>query len=304
VTAAAAGTPVPAGTVDAHHHLWDPARRDYPWMTGEAERLRRRFGPDDLRAAAEGLGVGRTVAVQAVGSVEETEELLAVAGASDLVAGVVGWVDLTAPDVADALARLAEVPGGRCLVGIRHQVHDEADPDWLAREDVLGGLRAVAAAGLVYDLLVRARELPAARRAAELVPELSFVVDHGAKPPIAAGEWEPWSTRTAALAALPNVACKLSGLVTEARWDAWTPEGLAPYVARLVELFGPARLLYGSDWPVCTLAASYRSVHEAARQCLAGLSERERAGVFAGTAVRVYRLDRTALSGPVDPGGA
>jgi L-fuconolactonase len=282
--------------IDAHHHLWDPARRDYPWMTGGAARLRRRFDGDDLREATAGFGVERTVLVQAVGVLEETEELLATAAADadGLITGVVGWVDLTGPDVAATLARLAAGAGGRHLVGIRHQVHDEADPDWLLRPEVLRGLRAVAEAGLVYDLLVRSRELPAARRAAERLPELSFVVDHAAKPAIAAGEWEPWSTRIGEIAALPHVSCKLSGLVTEARHPGWTADDLAPYVARLVELFGPVRLLFGSDWPVCTLAASYRSVLDTARTCLAraDLGEPECAEVLAGTAVRVYGLDR------------
>lgn len=281
--------------VDAHHHLWDPARRDYPWMTGDAARLRRRFGSGDLREATAGLGVERTVVVQAVGTVEETEELLASAADSGgLIAGVVGWVDLSLPDVAATLARLLRGSGGGHLAGIRHQVHDEADPDWLLRPSVLRGLRAVAEAGLVYDLLVRSRELPAAHRAAEQLPQLSFVVDHAAKPAIRAGEWEPWSTRIAAMAALPNVTCKLSGLVTEAGYPGWTVDQLAPYVARLVELFGPARLLFGSDWPVCTLAASYRAVLDAAWTCLAraGLGESELADVLAGTATRVYGLDR------------
>ena len=282
--------------VDAHHHLWDPGRRDYPWMTGEAARLRRRFDGDDLREAIAGLGVRRTVLVQAVGTLEETRELLATtaADAGGLIAGVVGWVDLTDRDVAATLARLTAGAGGRNLVGVRHQVHDEADPDWLLRPQVLRGLRAVAEAGLVYDLLVRSRELPAASRAAERLPELSFVVDHAAKPAIAAGEWEPWSTRIGEIAALPHVTCKLSGLVTEARHPGWTAGDLAPYVARLVELFGPSRLLFGSDWPVCTLAASYRSVLDAARTCLAraGLGEDESSEVLAGTAARVYGLDR------------
>jgi L-fuconolactonase len=282
--------------VDAHHHLWDPARRDYPWMTGGAARLRRRFDGDDLHEAIAGLGVERTVLVQAVGTLEETGELLATAAADrdGLITGVVGWVDLTLPDVAATLTRLLERVGGGHLVGVRHQVHDEADPDWLLRPEVLRGLRAVAEAGLVYDLLVRSRELSTARRAAERLPQLSFVVDHAAKPAIGAGEWEPWNSRIAAVAALPNVTCKLSGLVTETGSQGWTSDDLTPYVARLVELFGPARLLFGSDWPVCTLAASYRSVVDAARTCLAraGLGEPERGEVFAGTAIRVYGLDR------------
>ncbi len=288
--------------VDAHHHLWDPTRRDYPWMTGEAARLRRRFDIGDLRAVTAGLGVERTVLVQAVGTVQETEELLATpvadAEGGGLVAGVVGWVDLAALDVAETLARLAEGAGGRGLVGIRHQVHDEADPEWLLRPEVLRGLRAVAGSGLVYDLLVRSRELPAARHAAQALPQLSFVVDHAAKPAIAASKWEPWNSRIAALAALPNVTCKLSGLVTEASPN-WTPADLGPYVTRLVDLFGPSRLLFGSDWPVCTLAATYPQVLDAARECLGALSEHDRAEVFAGTATRVYGLtpDQAGPSG-------
>jgi L-fuconolactonase len=286
--------------VDAHHHLWDPRRRDYPWMTGPAAPLRRRHGTADLAAAARPVGVTHTVVVQAAADLTETEELLAAAGGTGpladpegagLVAGVVGWVDLTAMDAADTLASLRERPGGGRLVGIRHQVHDEPAEDWLNHCDVLRGLRAVADAGLAYDLLVRARELPAARQMAELVEEGTFVVDHAAKPDIAGRGGEPWSSRLAELAELPNVACKLSGLVTEARWDTWTLEDLRPYAERVLELFGPDRLMFGSDWPVCTLAASYAQVHEAATALLTGLSQAERAAVLGGTAARVYGLD-------------
>lgn len=277
--------------VDAHHHLWDPAVRDYPWMTGPAAPLRRRRDLDDLRGVTASAGVARTVVVQAVSEVAETEELLTTAESSDgLIGGVVGWVDLRAADLADRLARLRELPGGERLVGVRHQVHDEPDPDWLSRNDVLRGLAVLADHGLVYDLLVRTRELPAASRTVAALDGLSFVLDHGAKPPIAVGEVEPWATRLAELAALPNVACKVSGLVTEADWNAWTVDHLRPYVDRLIELFTPQRLMFGSDWPVCTLAAGYDDVLEAARACLAGLSKAESDAVFAGTATATYGL--------------
>ena len=277
--------------VDAHHHLWDPARRDYPWMTGDAAALRRPIGLDDLRATVEPLGVVATVAVQAASTEEETVELLALAAASGgLVAGVVGWIDLTAPDVGERLAALREAPGGERLVGIRHAVHDEPDPGWLEREDVARGLRAVAQAGLPYDLLLFPEHLPAAARIAAALPELRLVVDHGAKPHIAAREREPWSTDLAALAAHERVHCKLSGLVTEADRRDWREQDVESYAERLLELFGPERLMFGSDWPVCTLAASYGEVLDLARSALAGLGAAEQDAVLAGTARRFYGL--------------
>ena len=277
--------------VDAHHHLWDPARRDYPWMTGDAAALRRPVGLGDLHATVEPLGVAATVAVQAASTEEETLELLALAAASGgLVAGVVGWVDLTAPDAGDRLAALRAEPGGERLVGIRHAVHDEPDPGWLERDDVGRGLRAVARAGLPYDLLLFPTHLPAAVRVAAAIPELSLVVDHGAKPRIAAGEREPWDSDLAALAACEQVHCKLSGLVTEADRAGWREQDVASYGARLLELFGPQRLMFGSDWPVCTLAASYAEVLELARSVLSALSPAEQEAVLAGTARRFYGL--------------
>ena len=278
--------------VDAHHHLWDPARRDYPWME-EGWPIRRRFGPADLDAAAGPLGFERTVLVQTVSAVEETEEFLAVAAGSARVAGVVGWVDLTGEDVAGALAALRAAPGGAALVGVRHQVHDEPDPEWLLGEPVLRGLAAVAEAGLAYDLLVRERELPAARAAVERLPQLRFVVDHLAKPRVREGVTEPWAARLAALARHPNVSCKLSGLVTEADWRAWTPAQLVPYVRHALAAFGPERLLFGSDWPVCLLAAGYAQVVDATAEALdrAGLDAAGREAVFGGNARRVYGLD-------------
>jgi L-fuconolactonase len=276
------------GIVDAHHHLWDPARRQYDWMTGPFAPLRERRDVSDLRAVTGPLGVTATVAVQAVATEEETAELLATADASGgLIAGIVGWVDLTAPDVADRIAGLRAGPGGERLAGIRHPVQSEPDPGWLDRADVRRGLRAVAGAGLVYDLLLLPRHLNAGVRLAADVPELTLVLDHGAKPRIAERAWEPWSRELAALAAHDNVHGKLSGLVTEARWNRWRDDGVERYAARLLEAFGPDRLMFGSDWPVCTLAASYAEVLELARSVL---SAAERDAVLAGTARRVYRL--------------
>ena len=227
--------------VDAHHHLWDPAQRDYPWMTGDAATLRRPIGLGDLRATVEPLGVGATVAVQAASTEEETVELLALAaGSGGLVAGVVGWIDLTAPDAGERLAALEAAPGGERLVGIRHAVHDEPDPGWLERADVERGLRAVARAGLPYDLLLFPEHIEVAVRVAAAIPELALVVDHGAKPRIAAGEREPWSSDLAALAAHEQVHCKLSGLVTEADRTAGASRTSRPTASGCSSCSGPS----------------------------------------------------------------
>lgn len=277
--------------VDAHHHLWDVTARAHRWLAEPAmEPLRRAFTPADLAAVAEPAGVTGTVLVQVLAEVAETREFLAVAAATPLVAGVVGWVDLTAGDVAETLDALRDGPGGRQLVGIRHLVQDEPDPDWLARPDVRRGLRAVAAAGLRYDLLTRPHQLPAAIDTVRALPELTFVLDHLSKPPIATDELEPWASRLRELATAPNVVAKLSGLVTEAEWACWTAKHLRPYVAAALEAFGPDRLMFGSDWPVCLLASSYQRWADTAEELLAELSEPEREAIFAGTARRTYRL--------------
>jgi L-fuconolactonase len=272
--------------VDAHHHLWDPGRRDYPWMAGEAlDPIRRPYTVDDLRAAA-GPDVTATILVQTVSSMEETEEFLATADSSDgLVAGVVGWLDLTAPD----LDRLRAVPGGHLLVGIRHQVENEPDPDWLLRNDVRSGLRAVAAAGLVYDLLVRAPQRPAAYAVAKQLPDLRFVLDHAGKPGIAHGEWEGWATWIDDLAGLPNVVCKVSGLITEADWNSWSAGTIRPYAEHVLNAFGADRVLFGSDWPVCELAGTYADVLGLVEGLLSGLSDDERSKILGGNAARVYQ---------------
>jgi L-fuconolactonase len=273
--------------IDAHHHLWDPSRREYPWMAGEAmDPIRRPYTVDDLRAVTKAAGVHATVLVQTVSSEEETVEFLATAAAEPVIAGVVGWVDLAAPDVAD---RLAALDGP--LVGIRHQVEGEPDDDWLLRPEVVAGLSTVAAAGLAFDLLVRPSQLPAAAEVALRLPQLRLVLDHAAKPPIATGDWEPWASGVAALAARENVVCKLSGLVTEADWSGWEVGHLRRYVDHVLEVFGPARLLFGSDWPVCELAASYEVVLDAAIALTGSLSDAERLAVFEHNARTTYGLD-------------
>jgi L-fuconolactonase len=283
--------------VDAHHHFWDLSVRDQGWITQDLAAIRRSYGIEDLRPEARAAGVAATVLVQTVTVAEETPELLALAHGSDLVAGVVGWTDLTAPDTADRLGALRALPGGDKLVGIRHQIQEEPDPEWVLRPDVLRGLAAVRDAGLAYDLIVLDHQLPAATEAARRLPGLTFVLDHLGKPPIASGTTEPWAARLRALAALPNTVCKLSGMVTEASWDSWTAQDLRPYADTAIEAFGPGRLMFGSDWPVCTLAASYGQVLDTALALLGGLGEGERDAVLGATARRAYGLGSPRAAG-------
>lgn len=290
----AAGAPV----IDTHQHVWDVAEHEQPWLASHDELapLRRRFDLAGLAPLAAAEGVTATVLVQTMHAPWETPELLALAADGGLVAGVVGWVDLTSPGVADALAALAESPGGGRLAGIRHPALIEPDPDWLARPDVLTGLAAVAEAGLAYDVVGEPRHLPAAARAAASLPQLTVVLDHLGNPDVAAGPGEPWASAFARLAALPNVTAKLSGVLGEP-----PPPGAADPLAHIrpcydmaLAAFGPDRLMFGSDWPVSTLKASYGQVIAAARALTAGLSAAEREAIFSGTARRAYRLPAPA----------
>ena len=283
-------------TVDAHHHLWDLKVRAQEWLRApELKPIWRDFTLAELEPEARGNSVDKTVLVQVAASTDETREFLAYAACSRLIAGVVGWMDPAGGDPQGQLDRLAHAPGGQTLCGVRHLVQDEPDPDWLDRPEVRRGLAAIARQGLPYDLLIRPAQADAALRVVREVPELTFVLDHLGKPAIAQGadarerreQWERWIRQ---LAAEPNVVCKLSGMVTEADWNTWTLADLRPYADTAVDAFGADRLMFGSDWPVCTLAATYTEVFDAARQLVAGLSESEREAVFGGTATRVYRL--------------
>jgi L-fuconolactonase len=289
--------------IDAHHHVWDLAARDQPWITGPAMApIRRSFGIDELGPDAAAAGVTATVVVQTVADVTETEELLDLAETTPLVAGVVGYVDLAAHDVGEQVDRLRERPSGAWLAGIRSPVQDEPDPGWLTRPAVLAGLREVARRDLVYDLLIRAHQLEAALAAVTHVPDGRYVLDHLAKPAIASGGWEPWASGLARLAARGNVSAKLSGLVTEASWSTWSTSDLRPYTEHALAAFGPDRLVFGSDWPVCTLAAPYGRVIAATEKLVDGLSTTEQAAVMGGTAATVYGLaGRSAVDAPDDP---
>lgn len=279
------------GLIDTHHHLWDTAKTDYPWMTKELDAIRRRFDTDDLVAVTEPAGVTGTVLVQTISSFEESQEFLAIADDTELILGVVAWVDLTSPDVSDHINQLKGGKGGSYLVGIRHQVHDEEDENWLLRDDVRHGLAAVRAHDLAYDLLLRPRELPAAVTAVQKMPDMHWVLDHIAKPEIAIGGWEPWASLMKELAeASPTCWVKLSGMVTEADWDSWTPNDLKPYAQHVIETFGPDRCMVGSDWPVSLLASPYQRVMDTARDLISDLPAEQQTGIAVDNAVAAYRL--------------
>ena len=278
--------------IDSHHHLWDLNDRDQPWMIGpQFDPVRRDFDVDDLRAAIDGLGIDGTVVVQSAPDVAETQELLDLACVTPLIVGVVGYVDVRAPDVGEQLDRLIGRPSGSWLVGIRSLVQYEPDPDWLGRPDVVRGLREIASRGLAFDLLVRLDQIEATLAALDRVAEGRFVLDHLAKPNIASRSWQPWARAITALAERPNLTAKVSGLSTEADWTTWTTNDLRPYVDHAFGVFGARRLMFGSDWPVSLLAASYRRTVETIDELTEAMSDDERQAVRGGTAQSVYRLN-------------
>jgi L-fuconolactonase len=276
--------------IDAHHHLWDLTRRDQVW-TKSLPPLHRSFVEGDLAPLLSENDVSATVLVQTIHSAQETEEFLALADVSDFIRGVVGWIDLESIDVTKQIANLRNLPGGQRLVGIRHLVHDEPDPVWLLRPQVREGLRRLGDAGLVYDLLVRRPQLAAAIDTVRSLPDVKFVLDHCGKPAIASGEIESWRASMVELATFDNVAVKLSGLVTEADLSSWQVSELRPYAEVVVSQFGAQRIMFGSDWPVCLLAATYGGVLDAARALTDELSTSEKDSVFGGTALAWYGLD-------------
>ena len=274
--------------IDAHQHFWRYAAREYGWIDERMGRIARDFLPGDLAPELAALGFDGCIAVQARASAVENEFLLALAREHAFVRGIVGWVDLCAPAVAGELEHLA---ADERFKGVRHLVQDEPDERFLLRPDFLRGVAHLARFGLAYDLLVHPRHLEVARRFAARFPEQVLVLDHLAKPAIARGERDPWERQFRALAELPHVVCKLSGLVTEARWNAWQPADFRFYLDSALDAFGEERLLFGSDWPVCLLAAaSYRRVAELVLDWAAELSPAAREKLFGLNAARIYRL--------------
>ena len=274
-------------TIDAHQHYWryDPALDG--WID-PAGPIARDFLPDEAWPLLDAAALDAAVAVQARSTEAETRFLLDLARQHPRIAGVVGWLDLTADDLAE---RIASHRATGPLVGLRHIAQEEPD-DFLLRDAVVRGVRTTLAAGLAYDILVYPRQLSVLPAFLDRVGEGRLVLDHGAKPPIAAGGWQPWADGIAAVAAMgDHVFCKLSGLVTEADHARWRADEVARYIDHLLACFGPARLVYGSDWPVCTLAASYGEVHALAREAVARLVPDHVAAIFGGNAARLYALD-------------
>ncbi len=276
-----------APAVDAHQHFWRYNAAEYAWIGAGMDALRRDFLPTDLDTECRACGVAGTIAVQARQTIEETRWLLDLAARNPLVRGVVGWAPLTATGVEADLERLAANPK---LKGFRHVLHDEPDDGYMLRPEFLRGVALLARHDLVYDILIFERHLRQTIEFVDRIPAQRFVVDHAAKPRIREGLLEPWRTRMGELARRPNVVCKVSGLVTEADWKAWSLEDLRPYFDALLDLFGPRRLMFGSDWPVALLASTYARWIETVRALAAGLGADERAALFADTATSIYRL--------------
>lgn len=276
-----------ASRIDAHQHYWrfDPVRD--AWITEEMAVLRRDFLPGDAAPLLEAAGIDGVVAVQADQSEAETDFLLQLAAAHPFIRGVVGWVDLRAADLGDRLDRHAEASR---LKGFRHIAQAEPD-DFLARDDIAAGITELGRRDYTYDLLVYPRQLPAAGRLVARVPEVRFVLDHCAKPPIAGDGLEAWRREFTRLAGHPNVCCKLSGLVTEVRAATWQASDLVPILDIALDAFGPDRLMFGSDWPVCLLRASHAEVADAVRRWTEALGTTDRDAILGGTARRVYRLE-------------
>jgi L-fuconolactonase len=273
--------------IDSHQHFWQIEKFNYEWMSPTDKILYRDFLPDNFEQVLQQNGVAKSVAVQAHQSIEEARWLLELSDQFDFIAGVVGWVDLQSENLSQQLDELTKHPKFK---GVRHVVQDEPDDDWIIRPKVIEGIKTLVKYDLTYDILVFPRHLKYVKILLENCPEIKFVIDHFAKPPIASGEIAEWSNDIIEVAKFPNVYCKLSGLVTEANHQNWTKEDLQPYINVAMEAFGANRLMYGSDYPVCLLAASYQKVLETYQSFLADLTEDEQNQILFQNATEFYKL--------------
>jgi L-fuconolactonase len=272
--------------IDAHHHLWRYRSAEFGWIDPRS-RIACDFDADMLSVEMAGAGVDASIAVQARQTVEETRRLLDLAGTTPSILGVVGWVDLRADDITTQL----DAGASPYLLGYRHVVQDEPDPEYLLADAFVRGVRQVVRRGLTYDLLVGHHQLRSVPAFLDRIGEGRIVLDHAAKPNIRKGEWDGWAERIAAIAVFPNVACKVSGLVTEADHATWRPEQIEPYLTHMLDLFGPDRLIWGSDWPVCLLAAPYAAVLDLVKGFVDRHCPGARQAVFADNAIRFYGLE-------------
>jgi L-fuconolactonase len=273
--------------IDTHHHFWKYNNRDYVWIAAGMDKLRRDHLPADLLPVMTTTGITATVAVQARQCLEESAWLLQLADEYPFIRAVVGWVDLSSDRVIEQLETLAQHPKFR---GVRHVVHDEPDDNFMLRESFLNGLSQLKRFGLTYDLLLFPRHLPIACDVVKRFPDQPFVLDHIAKPPVRAREMEPWASDLKRLAGFANVFCKISGLVTEAKWDSWKAQDFEPYLDVVLSAFGPHRLMIGSDWPVCTLAAEYTSVIKVETDYISRLSATEQHAILEQNPIEFYSI--------------
>ena len=278
--------------IDSHHHVWDLSVREQDWMVGDAVApISRTFSMADLEPALAESSIDFTVLVQTVAVMEETPEFLDIAGTHPKVAAVVGWLDMEAPDITPALEQHLAHPHAERLVSIRDLAQYKDDPRWLARDAVVANIQRLGQRGLSYDLLTLPPQLPAAIEAVKSSPDVQFVLDHISKPYIANGDIDGWAKDMRSLAELPNVVVKVSGMVTEAKWDEWGVETFRPYVEVCAEAFGATRLMFGSDWPVCLLGGQYSDIVGIVEALTEGWSESEKEAIWAGTAMSAYRLE-------------
>lgn len=277
--------------IDAHHHLWRYSKEEYGWITGNMAPIARDFLPQDLQQALSSSGMQGSIAVQARQTIEETESLLDFARQFDVIRGVVGWAPIAGPEFPSVLDRFKSF---RKLKGLRHVVQDEPDDAFLLRSDFNAGISLLKQYDLVYDILIFERQLPAAISFVGRHPSQVFVLDHIAKPRIRERALEPWRSCIQELARRENVFCKLSGMVTEADWAHWSPQDLQPYFDVVLEAFGPQRLMAGSDWPVCLLAATHQKWFSTLREFMSPLSAAEQDMILGGVAAHVYSLSENA----------
>ena len=276
--------------IDAHQHFWRYDRREYGWIDDSMAVLRRDFLPADLKPELDRSGFQGCIAVQARQTLEETRWLLELAERAPFIFGVVGWVDLRSPRLPFELKSFA---GKSKLVGVRHIVQSEPDERFLLQPDFLRGIAMLEEFDLAYDILIYPRHLPVAAEFVARFPRQRFVLDHLAKPPIKSGAVDVWARRIRELASFPNLFCKVSGLVTEADWQSWTPEDMRPYLDVAFECFGPSRLMIGSDWPVCSAAAPYSRVMDVVTDYLNKYAAEEKDAVLGGNAATFWRLKRS-----------
>lgn len=277
--------------IDSHHHVWDLSVREQGWMVGEAlNPIKKNFSINDLRQAVTGCGIDKTVVVQTVTNYDETPELLELADTDDFVAGVVGFLKIDAADAISYLDKYESMRGFKYLVGIRDIAHDYEDVGYLSKPQVIKNVQELGKRGLVYDLLTKTPHMQAAIDLVKQCPNTQFVLDHISKPYIAKGEMQPWANKLAELASYENVVIKISGLFTEADWKGWKQKDFWPYLDHVTKSFTPTRMMFGSDWPVCLLAATYRQSIDLMEQYTVSFSDAEKNNFWAGTASRAYGL--------------